>query len=73
MLCGGERITPDPSLAGGYYLSPCILVNCEDHMTVVKEEVFGSVMSILGFETEQEVISRANNTEFGLAAGIFTK
>jgi betaine-aldehyde dehydrogenase len=42
-------------------------------MTVVKEEVFGSVMSVLGFETEQEVISRANNTEFGLAAGIFTK
>lgn len=72
VLCGGERITPDPSLAGGYYLSPCILVNCEDHMTVVKEEVFGSVMSVLGFDTEKEVISRANDTEFGLAAGIFT-
>lgn len=72
VLCGGERVIPEPSLAGGYYLSPCILVNCEDHMTIVKEEVFGSVMSVLAFDTEQEVISRANDTELGLAAGIFT-
>ncbi|XP_061186013.1 4-trimethylaminobutyraldehyde dehydrogenase-like [Saccostrea echinata] len=71
VVCGGERVHPDPSL-GGYFVSPCILVNCEDHMTVVKDEVFGSVMSILTFDTEEEVISRANNTEFGLAAGIFT-
>ncbi|XP_063421468.1 4-trimethylaminobutyraldehyde dehydrogenase-like [Mytilus trossulus] len=72
VLCGGERVVPDASLSGGYYISPCILVNCEDHMTVVKDEIFGSVMSVLGFDTEQEVISRANDTEFGLAAGVFT-
>ncbi|CAG2230520.1 ALDH9A1 [Mytilus edulis] len=72
VLCGGERVVPDASLSGGYYMSPCILVNCEDHMTVVKDEIFGSVMSVLGFDTEKEVISRANDTEFGLAAGVFT-
>jgi len=72
-LYGGERVTTDPALSGGYFLKPCILVNCEDDMTVVKEEVFGSVVSILTFETEKEVISRANNTDFGLAGGIFTK
>ncbi|CAC5401962.1 ALDH9A1 [Mytilus coruscus] len=72
VLCGGERVVPEDSLSGGYYMSPCILVNCEDHMTVVKDEIFGSVMSVLGFDTEPEVISRANDTEFGLAAGVFT-
>nr|KAG5688096.1 hypothetical protein BaRGS_031289 [Batillaria attramentaria] len=70
--CGGERVTPSPILAGGYYLAPCILSNCRDNMTVVKEEVFGGVMSVLVFETEEEVVARANNCEFGLAGGIFT-
>jgi len=42
-------------------------------MKVCKEEVFGPVMAILPFETEEEVLKRANNTEYGLAAGVFTK
>lgn len=42
-------------------------------MTVVKEEVFGPVLSILSFDDEEEVIARANNTVFGLSAGVFTK
>ena len=42
-------------------------------MTVVKDEIFGSVMSVLSFDCEEEVIDRANNTEFGLAGGVFTK
>ena len=71
---GGERIIPaDPRLAKGYYLTPCILTNCEDHMTVVKEEVFGSVLSLLTFKSEEEVVRRANDTEFGLAGGVFTR
>lgn len=72
MVCGGERVIVDPRL-GGYFVSPCILVNCEDHMTVVREEVFGSVMSILTFDSEEEVIRRANDSELGLAGGIFTR
>lgn len=47
--------------------------NCRDDMTCVKEEIFGPVMSVLPFDTEEEVIKRANNTTFGLASGVFTR
>ncbi|KAH0618183.1 hypothetical protein JD844_017177 [Phrynosoma platyrhinos] len=47
--------------------------NCKDNMTCVKEEIFGPVMSLLPFDTEEEVLERANNTRFGLAAGVFTR
>uniref|UniRef100_A0A7N6A7T0 Aldehyde dehydrogenase domain-containing protein n=1 Tax=Anabas testudineus TaxID=64144 RepID=A0A7N6A7T0_ANATE len=74
VLCGGEPYVPsDPKLKGGYFMTPCILDNCRDDMTCVKEEIFGPVMSILPFDTEEEVIRRANNTTFGLASGVFTR
>ncbi|XP_018609341.2 aldehyde dehydrogenase family 9 member A1-A-like [Scleropages formosus] len=74
VLCGGEPFVPnDPNLKGGYFMSPCVLDNCRDDMTCVKEEIFGPVMSVLPFDTEEEVIERANNTTFGLAAGVFTR
>ena len=60
-------------MKGGHYLSPCVLTNLNDEMTVVKEEIFGSVASVLLFDSEEEVVERANNTELGLAAGVFTK
>ena len=49
------------------FLSPCILTNCHDEMTAVKEEIFGSVAAVLPFDTEEEVLKRANNTPYGLA------
>ncbi|GFN83524.1 betaine aldehyde dehydrogenase [Plakobranchus ocellatus] len=74
VVYGGERVTPsDPNLAGGIYLRPCILVNCTDDMTVVRKEVFGPVLSLLTFKSEEEVVARANDTEFGLAGGVFTR
>ncbi|XP_060630283.1 4-trimethylaminobutyraldehyde dehydrogenase [Anolis sagrei] len=74
VLCGGDPYVPeDPMLAGGFYMTPCVLGNCKDSMTCVKEEIFGPVMSILPFDTEEEVLERANNTRFGLAAGVFTR
>ncbi|XP_033478755.2 4-trimethylaminobutyraldehyde dehydrogenase [Epinephelus lanceolatus] len=74
VLCGGEPFVPsDPKLKGGYFMSPCVLDNCRDDMTCVKEEIFGPVMSVLPFNTEEEVIQRANNTTFGLASGVFTR
>ena len=57
----------------GYFISPCILTNCHDDMTAVREEIFGPVATILPFDTEDEVIRRANQTPYGLSAGIFTK
>ncbi|XP_042618061.1 4-trimethylaminobutyraldehyde dehydrogenase A isoform X2 [Cyprinus carpio] len=74
VLCGGEQFVPnDPKLKDGYFVSPCVLDNCRDDMTCVKEEIFGPVMSVLPFDTEDEVLQRANNTTFGLASGVFTR
>uniref|UniRef100_A0AAQ5Y966 Aldehyde dehydrogenase domain-containing protein n=1 Tax=Amphiprion ocellaris TaxID=80972 RepID=A0AAQ5Y966_AMPOC len=74
VLCGGDPFVPsDPKLKGGYFMSPCVLDNCRDDMTCVKEEIFGPVMSVMPFDTEEEVIRRANNTTYGLASGVFTR
>ncbi|KAL6093065.1 hypothetical protein STEG23_035815 [Scotinomys teguina] len=74
VLYGGELYEPtDPKLKHGYYMTPCILTNCRDDMTCVREEIFGPVMSILSFDTEVEVVSRANDSPYGPAAGVFTR
>ncbi|MFZ2099888.1 MAG: betaine-aldehyde dehydrogenase [Oricola sp.] len=57
---------------GGFYVEPTVFSNVTDDMTIAREEIFGPVMSVLGFDDEDEVIARANATEFGLAAGVFT-
>lgn len=56
----------------GFFLEPTVFADVTDDMTIAREEIFGPVMSVLDFETEEEVIARANDTEFGLAAGVFT-
>jgi betaine-aldehyde dehydrogenase len=71
VLTGGERVTRG-DLAKGYFVAPTIFDDCRDDMSIVREEIFGPVMSVLEFEDEREVIERANATEFGLAAGVFT-
>jgi betaine-aldehyde dehydrogenase len=71
VLTGGERVTSG-ELANGYFVAPTIFDECRDDMSIVREEIFGPVMSVLEFEEEDEVIARANATEFGLAAGVFT-
>jgi betaine-aldehyde dehydrogenase len=71
ILTGGLRVTAG-DLANGYFVAPTVFDNCRDDMAIVREEIFGPVMSVLEFEDEQEVIERANATEFGLAAGVFT-
>ncbi|MEB0271974.1 aldehyde dehydrogenase family protein, partial [Pseudomonas sp. 5B4] len=72
LLCGGERLT-EGELAKGAFVSATVFTDCTDEMTIVREEIFGPVMSILSYDTEEEVIRRANDTEFGLAAGVVTK
>ena len=71
VLTGGMRVTTG-GLETGYFVAPTIFDDCRDDMSIVREEIFGPVMSVLEFEDEQEVIERANATEFGLAAGVFT-
>ncbi|MBA4273301.1 MAG: betaine-aldehyde dehydrogenase [Pseudomonas sp.] len=72
VLCGGERLT-DGEFAKGAFVAPTVFTDCTDDMTIVREEIFGPVMAILSYETEEEVIRRANDTDFGLAAGVVTK
>ncbi|MBX8544596.1 betaine-aldehyde dehydrogenase [Pseudomonas cichorii] len=72
LLCGGERLTQG-DLAKGAFVAPTVFTDCTDEMTIVREEIFGPVMSILGYDSEEEVIRRANDTDFGLAAGIVTR
>ncbi|ORM71166.1 hypothetical protein HA51_04615 [Pantoea rwandensis] len=71
-LAGGKRII-EGEFSKGAYVAPTLFTNCTNDMTIVREEIFGPVMSILTYETEDEVIRRANDKEFGLVAGICTK
>ena len=57
---------------GGCFVQPTVFADVTDGMTIAREEVFGPVMAVLDFDTEAEAIARANATEFGLAAGVFT-
>ncbi|XP_065318272.1 4-trimethylaminobutyraldehyde dehydrogenase A-like isoform X2 [Gordionus sp. m RMFG-2023] len=74
LVFGGYRVHP-PGLTSknGHFLMPAIFSECTDDMTICKEEIFGSVMCLLKFKEEGEVIERANNTYFGLSGGICTK
>jgi len=65
-----------PRLQGfesGFFVEPTIFTEVHDGMRIAREEIFGPVMCVFTFETEDEVITRANDTEFGLAAGVFTR
>ena len=68
LVTGGEVLDRP-----GFYLTPAVFSDVTDDMTIAREEVFGPLMSVLDFDTEEEVIARANATEFGLAAGVFTQ
>lgn len=72
LLTGGEALSPDDA-PNGFFVAPTVFTDCQDDMTIVKEEIFGPVMSVLRFTDEADVILRANNTDVGLAAGIFTQ
>jgi betaine-aldehyde dehydrogenase len=72
LLHGGKTLQPD-NAPGGYFVAPTIFTDCTDQMTICCEEIFGPVMSVLTFDDEDEVIKRANATDFGLAAGVFTQ
>ncbi|MFC0268256.1 betaine-aldehyde dehydrogenase [Kushneria aurantia] len=72
LLVGGSRMS-EGALAGGAFVAPTIFTDCRDDMRIVREEIFGPVMSLLDFDSEEEVIRRANDTDYGLAAGVFTE
>ena len=68
LVAGGDRVDQP-----GYFVAPTVFADVTDDMTIAQEEIFGPVMAVLDFEDEEEVIARANATEFGLSAGVFTQ
>ncbi|XP_026039213.1 aldehyde dehydrogenase, mitochondrial isoform X2 [Astatotilapia calliptera] len=68
LMCGGG-IAADR----GYFIQPTVFGDVQDNMTIAREEIFGPVMQILKFKTLEEVVTRANDTKYGLAAAVFTK
>ncbi|KAL5115745.1 hypothetical protein ACEQ8H_006353 [Pleosporales sp. CAS-2024a] len=78
LLCGGPDKPSwlashhDKSYNNGYWVQPTVFTDCSDDMKIVQEEIFGPVMSILSYKTVDEVVRRANATNMGLAAGVFT-
>ncbi|QFT85755.1 NAD/NADP-dependent betaine aldehyde dehydrogenase [Halomonas sp. THAF12] len=72
VLAGGEA-WDQGEWANGAWAAPTVFTDCSDEMRIVREEIFGPVMSILAFDDEEEVIRRANDTAYGLAAGVFTE
>ena len=72
LIAGGKRMS-EGHFARGQYVEPTVFTGCRDDMRIVREEIFGPVMSILVFDDEEEVIARANRTAYGLAAGIVTE
>ena len=68
LVCGGERRLDRE----GFFVAPTVFADVTDDMIIAREEIFGPVMAVLDFEDEADVLARANHTEFGLAAGVFT-
>ncbi|MEU6114261.1 aldehyde dehydrogenase [Streptomyces sp. NPDC047117] len=70
VLTGGN---PTDGGLGGYFYEPTVLVDVDNSMRVVREEIFGPVLAVMPFDTEEEVVRLANDTEYGLAAGVWTQ
>ena len=71
LSAGGNRVRPQ-GFENGYFVEPTVFSGCTDNMRIVREEIFGPVMSVLVFDDEDEAVSRANDTFFGLGAGLMT-
>ncbi|AZM51289.1 betaine-aldehyde dehydrogenase [Streptomyces sp. WAC 01529] len=71
LVCGGRR-PDDPELSRGFFLLPTIYADCDRSMRIVREEVFGPVVTVERFRTEDEAVELANDTQYGLAGGVWT-
>ena len=69
LITGGERVKVDGK---GYFIQPTIFDNVNQNDTIAKEEIFGPVLSVITFDTEEEAIQIANKSEYGLAASVWT-
>jgi len=72
-LVAGGRYLTDGAYAKGFFYAPAVLTGVTDDMAIAQEEIFGPAAPLLVFDTEEEVIRRANATKFGLAAYFYTR
>lgn len=72
LVCGGKKLS-EGEYAKGTFFEPTVLLNATDDMKIASEETFGPVAPIFEFETEEEAVQRANDTEYGLASYVFTR
>jgi aldehyde dehydrogenase (NAD+) len=72
VLAGGERLT-EGDLANGYFVAPTIFTEVRDDMRIVQEEIFGPVVSAIAFDEPDDLVRRANATNFGLGSGVWTR
>lgn len=70
LVLGGERVMTE---TGGYYIAPTVFNEVAHEMSISKEEIFGPVLSVIGFDNEADAIRVANDSDFGLAAGVWTQ
>ena len=71
---GARLVTGGKTIDGpGFFIEPTVFADVTDEMTIAREEIFGPVMAVFDFDTEDEALRRANDTEFGLAASVFTR
>jgi aldehyde dehydrogenase (NAD+) len=76
LISGGHAAPPDklaPDIAGGYYLEPTLLVDVDPHSPIAQEEVFGPVLTVTSFDTEEQAVDIANSTPYGLGAFVQTR
>ncbi|MDC0611683.1 aldehyde dehydrogenase [Vibrio sp.] len=69
LACGGKQILKE---TGGFYVEPTVFADVTPHMRIAREEIFGPVLSVIPFDSVEEAISIANDSEYGLAAGLWT-
>nr|WP_328702104.1 aldehyde dehydrogenase family protein [Alicyclobacillus fructus] len=73
LVTGGKRATFPPPLAQGYFMQPTIFAGVTSDMSIVREEIFGPVLTVQPFVNEEDAVRMANDSQYGLAAGVFTR
>jgi aldehyde dehydrogenase (NAD+) len=71
LVAGGDR-PPDAALAGGNWVNPTLFADVEPGMAIAREEIFGPVLAVIPFDDEEAAVRLANDSEYGLSAGIYT-
>lgn len=73
ILCGGHPVHPDESLRNGWYIAPTVVEGLPQHCRINQEEIFGPIVSIQPFDSEQQALQLANDSAYGLAAVLWTQ